>query len=106
MLDSELASLKQLPLLPPDEVLERAEALRRRANECADLASDCLTEDAKRVLSAMAEELGERAAEKASNPTSGNRGKAEACLGRNKAADRLRWSQQRRITSSCRGTTS
>ena len=63
MLDSELASLKQLPLLPPDEVLERAEELRRRANECADLASDCLTEDAKRVLSAMAEELGERAAE-------------------------------------------
>jgi hypothetical protein len=63
MLDSELASLKRLPLLPPDEVRERAQALRRRATACADLAGDCLTEDAKRVLNDMAEELGERADE-------------------------------------------
>jgi hypothetical protein len=61
MLDSELTSPKPQHRAAPDELRHRAEALRRRATACADLASDCLTEDAKQVLIAMAEELGQKA---------------------------------------------
>ena len=61
MLDSELISPKPQSRAAPDELRQRAEALRRRATACADLASDCLTEDAKQVLIAMAEELGQKA---------------------------------------------
>jgi hypothetical protein len=61
MLETELTSPKPQPRSTPDDLRQRAEALRRRATACADLASDCLTEDAKQVLVAMAEELGQKA---------------------------------------------
>lgn len=61
--DSEFALLKRLPLLPPALIRKRAEMLRRQSVECAQLAADCLTEDAKQVLRNRAEELGGEADE-------------------------------------------
>lgn len=77
MLDSDLTSPKLQPRATSDDLRQRAETLRRRATACADLASDCLTEDAKQVLIAMAEELGQKAdaLERAlahARPTAGN----------------------------------
>lgn len=61
--ESEFALLKRLPLLPPAVIRRRAEMLRRQSLECAELAADCLTEDAKRVLKDRAAELGGEADE-------------------------------------------
>lgn len=55
--DSEIALLKQLPSLPPAVIRRHAETLRQQALECARLAADCLTEDARQVLEDMADEL-------------------------------------------------
>lgn len=55
--DSEIGLLKQLPLLPPAVIRRHAETLRQQSVECARLAADCLTEDARRVLEDMADEL-------------------------------------------------
>ncbi len=55
--ESEIALLKQLPSLPPSVIRRHAETLRQQSVECARLAADCLTEDARRVLENMAEEL-------------------------------------------------
>lgn len=55
--DSEIALLKQLPSLPPAVIRRHAETLREQSVECARLAADCLTEDARQVLKDMADEL-------------------------------------------------
>lgn len=56
-LDIETESMKRLPQFRPAQIRERAEMLRERSRECAELAADCLTPDARKVLEDRAREL-------------------------------------------------
>lgn len=53
----DLAPLKQLVKFRPAQVRSRAGKLRQRSVECADLAVSCVTLDARRVLSTIAQDL-------------------------------------------------
>jgi hypothetical protein len=52
--DTGAALLSQLLELGPTQIRSNIEALRERSRQCAELASDCITDEARRVLSGMA----------------------------------------------------
>jgi hypothetical protein len=49
-------SLQDLLLFHPDVIQQRARVLREKSIRCADLASDCITSEARCTLSGMAAE--------------------------------------------------
>lgn len=61
VLEGEYAALEQLAAVPPALIHEQAELLRYKSRECADVAGNCVTEEAKIVLQDMAQDYQRKA---------------------------------------------
>ena len=60
---AELEPLKRVAGLPPPEVLTKAQSIRSRSRQCAELAESCITAEGRAVLSGLATQLGKEADE-------------------------------------------
>jgi hypothetical protein len=63
MIDKLEPQIDQLMLFRPTQIRRKAQLLRERSRQCADLASNALTEEGKQVLCGMASDLGGEAAQ-------------------------------------------